>query len=72
MNEENDTLVRAHLWESLHDLGGDAGFEVLHGPDKLGQHLDEDARPGTLRGPVGHRAVLQQAGEELTGVEEYK
>ena len=56
------TLSFEHnLWESLHDLGGDAGLEVLHGPDKLGQHLDENARPGALRGSIGHRAVLQQA-----------
>ena len=53
-----------YLWESLDDLGSDAGFQVLHRPDKLGQHLDEDARAGPLRGPVGHRAVLQQTGEE--------
>ena len=61
MNEENNTLVLDHLWESLYDLRGDAGLEILHGPYKLGQHLDEDARSGALRGPVGHGAVLQQA-----------
>ena len=53
-----------HLRESLHNLRGNARFEVFHGPDKLGQHLNQDSRAGPLRGLVGHRAVLQQAGEE--------
>ena len=53
-----------YLWQSLDDLRSDAGLEVLHRPYKLWQHLDEDPRSGPLRGPVGHRAVLQQTGEE--------
>ena len=58
------TGLEIYLWESLDDLGSDAGLQVLHRPDELWQHLDEDPRARPLRGPVGHRAVLQQTGEE--------